>query len=276
MTCTVRLRVFTKMALFKIAISWWWFQNLSCNRRGYNYQIRNVLWIYAWPVTLSLFAAEQKVQAWIFQYFLICVMSFELCSQTRLGTWCPTNNPGAGLCRPRSFISGSNARCDEVSLAAMMCNCTSSFRLYATYTQWLCGISIMEGAFFECLLVAHRLEVDTDLFWLETSPFSQQMFEEEEEKDKVHDLAITVSEPHKKGEGMNSYMTYRVRTKVLFYVFRNSSFLSQVFWIQTSKNSASPTILPYRINWRMWIAYYRSCQDRILSVVVSDRLLISD
>lgn len=37
----------------------------------------------------------------------------------------------------------------------------------------------------------------------------------EEEKDKVHDLTITVSEPHKKGEGMNAFMTYRVRTKVI-------------------------------------------------------------
>lgn len=39
-----------------------------------------------------------------------------------------------------------------------------------------------------------------------------------EEKDKVHDLVISVSDPHKKGDGMNSFMSYKVKTKVKVYI----------------------------------------------------------
>ncbi|XP_039256991.1 sorting nexin-2-like [Styela clava] len=46
------------------------------------------------------------------------------------------------------------------------------------------------------------------------------MFDLEEDKDKVHDLNISVSEPHKKGEGMNAYMTYKVKTKTTMPMFK--------------------------------------------------------
>lgn len=57
---------------------------------------------------------------------------------------------------------------------------------------------------------------------LESLPKKDDYVEDmlEEEKDKVHDLTIIVSEPHKKGEGMNAYMTYKVRTKTTMSIFK--------------------------------------------------------